>query len=98
MPSYDDDDDNDNDDVDAARLPSLYFIFVLALLLLFLHLPPNVFHCRPLFRLLLLTSFVRTSLQRKKGEKGCAHAMGEEVQGRRGNRGKGTGWKFRFAR
>lgn len=40
--------------------------------------PSDVFHCRPLFRLLLLTSFVRTSLQRKKGEKSARPTTGRD--------------------
>lgn len=58
--------------------PSFYFIFVLSLPLPLRCFPSDVFHCHPLFRLLLLTSFVRTSLQRKKGEKECARGTTRE--------------------
>lgn len=72
--------------------------FILSLswpsLLLSTVLPSSVFHCRPLFRLLLLTSFVRTSLQRKKGEKGRGRAREATVRRRKGE----SAWKFRFAR
>lgn len=49
--------------------------------------PSDVFHCRPLFRLLLLTSFVRTSLQRKKGEKSARATTGRDESEEK----KGTG-------
>lgn len=78
----------DDDDVGVAGLPSFYFIFVLILPAFSSIASPvsDVFHCHPLFRLLLLTSFVRTSLQRKKGEKGCAYreTRGARVRGKGG--------------